>query len=209
VLASITWYVSRSSGLTAWLLAASAVVAGLMLSTRRQRSRRRTGEATGETTSAWLLDLHRAMALGSVLFTVVHLGALVADNYVYFGWAELFVPMASDWRPGAVAWGIVAMLLMIVVQTTSWLMRFLPRRVWHTIHLGSFGIVAAATVHGWQAGADRGTWPFTAGLGSGLLVIVLAVVGRVRHLRSAGESSAVGGRSEQSFEAPRDTVVGV
>jgi DMSO/TMAO reductase YedYZ heme-binding membrane subunit len=65
--------------------------------------------------------------------------------------------MASTFRPGAVAWGIVATYLLVAVQVTSWLMRRLPRRLWHAVHLSSFGLFAMATVHGFQSGADRGT----------------------------------------------------
>ena len=74
-----------------------------------------------------MLDLHKFLGTLSLVFVAVHLGALWADNYVHFGASELFVPMASTWRPGAVAWGIVAMYLLVAIQLTSWAMRRLPR----------------------------------------------------------------------------------
>jgi hypothetical protein len=91
----------------------------------------------------------------SVCFVGIHVLALWGDSYVYFGPRELLVPLASAWRPGAVAWGIVATYLLVAIQLTSWAMRRLPRKVWHAVHLTSFPLFAAATVHGFTAGADN------------------------------------------------------
>lgn len=142
----LAWYAARSSGVVAWALVTASILWGLAVSTRLVQKRG---------VPAWLLDLHRFLGTLSLVFVGVHLGALWADTYTVFRWSELFVPMASTWRPGAVAWGIVGTYLLVAIEVTSWLMRRLPRRVWHTIHLGSFVLFVAASVHGFQAGADR------------------------------------------------------
>lgn len=142
----LSWYVARSSGLIAWALVTASILWGITLSSRLVRKRG---------IPAWLLDLHRYLGTLSIVFTAVHLAALVADNWVYFGWKELFIPMATEWRPGPTAWGIAAFYLMIAIQITSWMMRRLPRRIWHAIHLTSFPLFIAATIHGFQSGADR------------------------------------------------------
>lgn len=144
----LAWYAARSSGLVTWALVTASILWGLALSTRLVRKRG---------VPAWLLDLHRFLGTLSLVFLAVHLVALWADSYVHFAWSELLVPMASTFRPGAVAWGIVGMYLLLAVEVTSWLMRRLPRRLWRSVHLGSFGVFAAASVHGFQAGADRGS----------------------------------------------------
>jgi hypothetical protein len=163
----VAWYAARSSGLVAWALVTAGILWGLALSTRLVRRRG---------VPAWLLDLHRFLGTLSLVFVAVHLVALWADSYTAFAWSELFVPMASAWRPGAVAWGIVGTYLLVAIQVTSWLMRRLPRRLWHTVHLSSFGLFAVATVHGFQAGADRQTlvveWLALTG---GTLVVFLGV----------------------------------
>ncbi len=142
----LAWYVARSSGLIAWAIVTASILWGITLSSRLVRKRG---------IPAWLLDLHRYLGTLSIVFTAVHLVALVADNWVYFGWKELFIPMATEWRPGATAWGIAAFYLMLAIQITSWMMRRLPRRLWHAIHLTSFPLFIAATIHGFQSGADR------------------------------------------------------
>lgn len=140
------WYAARSSGLVAWALVTASILWGLALSTRLIQRRG---------IPAWLLDLHRFLGTLSLVFVGVHLVALWADSYLVFAWRELFVPMASTWRPGAVAWGIAGTYLLLAVEITSWLMRRLPRKVWHTVHLSSFLLFISASIHGFQSGADR------------------------------------------------------
>ncbi len=142
----LTWYVARSSGLMAWAVVTASVLWGLALSSRLIRKRG---------VPAWLNDLHQFLGTLSLVFTGVHVVALWLDRYVPFGLKQLFIPMTSSWRPGGVAWGIVAMYLLVAIQATSRLMRRLPRKVWHAVHLSSLLLFVAATVHGFATGADR------------------------------------------------------
>ena len=63
------------------------------------------------------------------------------------------MPLASAWRPGAVAWGIAATYLLVAIQVTSCDNAPVARASsWHAVHLMSFPLFAAATVHGFTAG---------------------------------------------------------
>ncbi len=166
----VTWYAARASGIVAWALVTAAIIVGLALSTRLVRKRG---------ANAWLLDLHRFLGTLSLVFVGVHLLALWADDYVYFGPRELFVPMASEWRPGAVAWGIAALYLIVAIQVTSWAMHKMPRRLWHTVHLSGFLLFATATVHGFTAGADNTNLAVQWGALTGGLLVVFLVAFRV------------------------------
>lgn len=182
----LAWYVARSSGLIAWATVTASVLWGLALSSRLVRRRG---------VPAWLLDLHKYLGTLSIVFTVVHMLGLVGDNWTHFGWSELFVPMASSWQPGAVAWGIVGFYVLVAIQITSWMMRRLPRRVWHTIHLSSFILFITATVHGFMAGADRTNRivQWTALSGGELIVAVTifrVLTRRPRRARSAATAVA-------------------
>ena len=139
------WYVARSGGIVAWALASLAVVGGLQLSTRLVKRH----------APAWMLDVHRFLGGLSVAFVGVHLLGLAVDDFIGFGPADFLVPFASSYKPAAVAFGIVAMYLLLAVEITSLLMRRLPRRTWHTVHLTSFLIFVTGTVHGLTAGTDR------------------------------------------------------
>jgi hypothetical protein len=145
VIANLTWYVTRASGLVAWAVVTLAIVWGLVVSTRVLRR---------EVVLAPVLDMHRFLGALSLVFVAVHVGALWADSYVQFGPRELFVPMASAWRPDAVAWGIAATYLLVAIEVTSWFMRRLPRALWHRVHLLSFPMFAFATVHGFASGSE-------------------------------------------------------
>jgi predicted ferric reductase len=145
VTSKLTWYIARSGGLIAWACCTAAMLWGLLLSTRLVRRRG---------VPAWLLDLHRFLGALTVIFTVVHLLGLYLDRYSPFGLRQLFLPMASHYRPGAVAWGVVAIYLLIAIEATSLFMKRIPRRLWRAVHMTSFLLFVTATVHGFTAGAD-------------------------------------------------------
>lgn len=172
----LAWYAARASGLVAWALVTASILWGLALSTRLIRKKG---------IPAWLLDLHKFLGALSLVFVVVHLVALVADNYAYFGWRELFVVWASKWRPAAVAWGIAAMYLLVAVQLTSWVMRKISRKLWHTVHLSSFLLFGFSTVHGFQSGADAANLAVQWLLLSGGTLVLFLVLFRLLAPRKA------------------------
>jgi predicted ferric reductase len=142
----VWWYTARAGGLVGWGLVTATVVWGLALSTRITRKPR----------PAWVLDLHRFLGTLSVVFVGVHVLGLMADSYTHFGPASILVPFASSWHPLAVAWGVVGLYLLVAIQLTSWLMRWISRRVWRAVHFGSFALFVATTIHGLTAGTDAG-----------------------------------------------------
>jgi hypothetical protein len=139
------WHVARAGGLVAWWLASLSVLWGLTLSTRLVRTKG---------APAWLLDSHRFLGALTVAFTGLHIGGIVADDYVEFDAAAILLPFASQWRPGAVAWGVIALHLLIAIEVTSLLMRKIRRSLWRAVHFTSFVLFAFATVHAFTAGAD-------------------------------------------------------
>jgi DMSO/TMAO reductase YedYZ heme-binding membrane subunit len=174
----VWWWLARATGIVAWCMVTASIVWGLTLSSKLVRRRK---------VPAWLLDLHRYLGTLTLVFVAIHLAALGADDYVDFGLRDLFVPMASAWRPGAVAWGIVALYLLLVVQVSSWCMRRLPRKVWHRIHLLSFVVFVAGTVHGALAGADRSELLVQFAAVAGTTIVVFLVVLRVLNASGAIE----------------------
>jgi predicted ferric reductase len=140
------WFVARSSGVVAWALSALAVLWGMALSSR----------ALGRRPPApWLLDVHRFLGGLTVAFVAVHVVALVLDPFVAFGPVDVLVPFASSWEPVAVAWGVVALYLLVAVELTSLLRSRLPVRLWRSVHLSSYALYTFATVHLLTAGSER------------------------------------------------------
>ena len=159
------WYTARSGGIVALALASAPVLWGLLLSTRVMQ---------GRPSPRWLLDLHRFLGGMAVLFTGVHVAALVADTTIAFSWTDVLIPFASSWNPVAVSFGVVAAYLLLAVQLSSMLMKHLPRRQWKWIHLSSYGLFWLGIAHGAMAGTDAGNPVYIAGFGvSTLLVLFL------------------------------------
>jgi predicted ferric reductase len=142
------WYTARSSGVVAWILLTASVLVGLALSTRALGARPRAN---------WLLDFHRFLGGAAVVFTGTHLLSLFLDAFVTFGPAELFVPFMSNYRPAAVAWGVVAVYLLAAVEVTSLLRKRLSKRAWRATHFLSFPLFVLASVHAITAGTDSET----------------------------------------------------
>ncbi len=140
------WDTARAGGIVSWCLLAAGVLWGLAISTKA---------TVGRVRPNWMLDLHRFLGGLAVVFVGVHVVAIVLDSFVHFGLAEVLVPLASSWHPVAVAWGIVAMYLVLAVELTSLARRRLPKRIWHGVHLLAYPTFALATIHGLSAGTDR------------------------------------------------------
>jgi len=193
VVDQIWWYTSRAAGIVAWVLLSASVIAGMSISTRDSR-RLPTG---------WSIDLHRFLSTLSLVFLAVHVAALVPDNFVTFGWAELLVPLASTWRPWAVALGVVAMWMVVAVELTSVIRRRLPVRMWRAVHLLSFFVWLCSTLHLFLAGTDVGSFAFRV-----VQVVVIAAVSFlfVRRLRVARRRRRIssGGGVSLPVEEPVD-----
>ena len=164
------WYVARSGGIVALALATLSILWGLALSTRITDGRPRP---------AWLLDMHRMLGGASVVFTAIHVAALMLDSYVSFGLTDVLVPFASSWNAGAVAWGIESMYLLAAVQVSSLAMKRLPRRLWRAIHMGSYGVFATGVVHGLQAGTDASHPLYVAGTVGSIVAVAFLTAYRV------------------------------
>jgi DMSO/TMAO reductase YedYZ heme-binding membrane subunit len=172
----VWWYLTRASGIVAWLMLTASVIWGIVLATKAFPEHRRP---------AWLLDLHRWLGGLAVSFTAIHLGALVADNYVHFGAAELLIPFASPWRTGAVALGVIAMWLLVAVEATSLAMKRIPRRYWRWIHLSSYAVFLLTSLHAAFAGTDRAHWLYQGTAVATITAVMVATIYRLTHRRPA------------------------
>ena len=194
------WFVARASGIVAWVLITASVLWGLSVSIRLTRSPK----------PAWMLDLHRFLGGLAVAFTGVHLAGLVADSYVHFGPSELLIPFASAWKPGPVAWGIVAMYLLLAVELSSLAMRRLPRKLWHAVHFSSYLIFALVTIHMFAAGSEAGDpalqWTALVSVAAvGFLTIVRILAPRRAAAQSVDAQSIEAQSTEQSSAPTRPT----
>jgi len=164
----VTWYAARASGIVAWALATASVVWGLALSTRALGKKPRP---------AWLFDLHRFLGGLALIFTGLHVGAILLDTYVHFSLANVLVPLTGTWHPGAVAWGVVGLYVLLAVELTSLARAHISKKLWRRVHFGSFALFAVSTVHALAAGTDARSGPFVvAAIAACAVVVVLTAV---------------------------------
>jgi DMSO/TMAO reductase YedYZ heme-binding membrane subunit len=164
------WYLSRASGMVAWIILGITCLWGILLITRMLKPADRP---------AWLLDLHRYLGVLSIVATGAHMAALIGDNYVYFSWRELLLPNASPWKTTAITWGVLGFYLLLIIQVSSWAMKRMPRKLWHGIHLLSYLLFAMVTVHGFLVGSASSNIVFFAVACGGIAILLFALVARV------------------------------
>jgi sulfoxide reductase heme-binding subunit YedZ len=153
------WLLARAAGLAAYALLAGSVLAGLVVKARPFGRALKAAPAT---------DLHRTLALLGLGFLGLHGVALVLDSTVHISPAALVVPGLSPYRPVATAVGVLAAELMLLVYVSFGLRRRIGIKAWRRLHWTTYGIFAAATVHGLAAGSDSGR-PWALGLYLGAL----------------------------------------
>ena len=147
------WHLSRASGIVTWGIFTATCLWGILLSTRMLKPYDRP---------AWLLDLHKWLGALTMFGLAIHMGAIVGDNYVHFGAADVFVPFASSWKSSAIAWGVIAVYLVVAVQLSSLVMTKIPKKLWRYIHLTSYLSFVLISVHSIAAGTDRANHFFQA-----------------------------------------------
>ena len=176
----LSWYIARTGGFVAWALSAFSILWGLLI-TSRALGKRISGPR--------LLDLHRFIGGLSVVFVFIHITGLKLHRFeeIDFEFKELLIPMASDWHPGAVAYGIVAFYLLIAVEVTSLLRRRIPASIWRSIHYGGFVVFLLGSIHALKVGTDVQNpviwWP------SAVLCAAIVGLGVTRAMAAAQEAS--------------------
>jgi len=186
------WWLSRATGLVAAVLLVASLVWGVLLATRALKPVDRP---------AWLLAIHRWFSALACIGVVLHLVTLVGDNYLHFGWRELFVPGGSEWRRVPVALGVVAFYLLVLVQGSSLMMKRLSKRTWRSIHLTSYAAVWLTMIHAATAGTDVTNRVYRV---VALILTIAAVTAVVVRIVMGSTRAQVQARSGQASAAKAD-----
>jgi hypothetical protein len=170
---TVTWDVARAGGFTAYTLTALAVAIGLALTMHLQSP------------SFWprILnsELHNFVTLLALVFTGIHVLAVIVDPFTNFGLNEVFIPFVSHYRPIWMALGIVALYLGLAIGLSTWIRPLIGYSWWRRLHVLTLIVFALVTVHGIATGSDTQTWwgfgiyAACIGLVAGLLVWRLLV----------------------------------
>jgi sulfoxide reductase heme-binding subunit YedZ len=155
---SIAWLVARAAGLVAFGLLTLSVWLGLAMSTRLLGPKRQKS----------LLGLHRTLAWTALSMLGLHIGAVLLDPVLHFGPAAALVPFAAPWKPGAVAAGVVAGWLSLMLAVSFRLRRWIGQKGWRRLHYASFAAFALSLGHALLVGTDL------KGLGGPVLALLAA-----------------------------------
>jgi sulfoxide reductase heme-binding subunit YedZ len=139
------WLIARASGITTYGLIAASILAGLLLRSRT---------ASGRLRPPVVADAHRTLAILALGALALHGAALALDGIAHISPAALVVPGLAPHARLAVALGVLAGDLMLVVAASSGLRRRIGFRAWRRLHWLTYAVFAAGSAHGIMAGTD-------------------------------------------------------
>lgn len=139
------WYLSRSSGVIAYLLLWLSLVLGLL--------------TTSKSTRVWpgvftVVDLHQFASWWGIALSVFHGLILLGDGYIGYSLTELLIPGNGNYRPVWVGLGQGAFYLLVLIAASFYLRQHIGNRTWRTLHYLSFAGYVLVTLHGLGAGTD-------------------------------------------------------
>jgi len=174
------WYLTRSTGIVAAVLAVAALVWGLFFSARNTGTRLKPN---------WWLALHNWLGGLTLGFIAAHMLFSFLDTDLGVRFIDLFVP--GDYLGWAIGWGVIAFWLfaIVVLPSMARIRRRLPRKAWHVVHLLGIPAVVLTAVHAYQAGSDSLSLYFTRGLalliGIAVYPITIRLLGLAQRRRAA------------------------
>ncbi len=180
------WFISRSSGLVAYLLITAGVLWGLVQSGGLFRRR---------VTPLLALGMHSFLNWLGLGMAALHGLILIGDGYININLARVLTPFLAEYRPIPVGLGIISFYLMLLLTLSFYARGYLGQRFFRILHYASFGIFLLVTAHGIFAGTDTGTiWWLYAGS--------LAAVAALTVLRLHSTRQVKRRRAEQPAGAP-------
>jgi hypothetical protein len=161
----IFWYLSRTTGLVAYLLLFINLFLGFGLKVKfldRIFQRWRT------------YDLHQFSALLAFALILLHVLVLLGDSYFKFNLVQLLVPFQSPYRTVWVTSGIIGFYLIIIVTFSCYIRRRIGQKIWRILHYLSFILFWIILIHGIKTGTDTSAfWVQIMYISSGTLIAFL------------------------------------
>lgn len=152
------WFLSRASGVTAYVLLWASAVLGLLMSTRLSRTPRFSAYAPV------LMAVHEFVSLVAWGFVAFHAVVLLGDTYVQTDWLHLLVPFSFATEKSVwIGLGQLSLYLMAVIVLSYYVRARIGFQTWRWLHFATFTLYALVTVHALLAGSDTSVlWPMYA-----------------------------------------------
>jgi DMSO/TMAO reductase YedYZ heme-binding membrane subunit len=160
------WYLSRASGIVAYVFVSGSVIWGLALSTKIVK----------EWVAAPLaLALHNTCSWMAVGLATFHAVVLLFDSYFNYSIPDLLIPFTGPYRPVSVGLGIISLYGLFLVASSFHVRKRIGQRTWRRLHYTSFVLYILVTIHGVTAGSDSQT-PVLQAIYAGSTLCVLFLV---------------------------------
>jgi predicted ferric reductase len=139
------WFVSRSSGVLAYLLLTLSVIWGLVQSGAILRP---------TIPPALALGLHNFLSWGGLVMGTLHALVLLGDNKPPMNLADIVIPFVGPYRPMWVGLGVVGIYLMLLVSISFYVRSKIGQKNFRLLHYTSYAAFLLVTWHAIGAGTD-------------------------------------------------------
>jgi hypothetical protein len=173
---SAAWYLTRSTGIVAYVVLTGSVVWGLLMTTKLVKS---------AIPAPLTMAMHSALSWLTVGLGALHAALLLLDHYYSYSLSDLLIPFTGPYRVLWVGLGIISLYGLTLISASFWVRKWMGNRAWRLLHFTNFPLFLLMTLHGIYAGTDSvelGTQLIY--LFCGLLVLMLTLL-RVFMPRSA------------------------
>lgn len=147
------WFLSRASGVTAYVLFWASMMMGLLMSTKTTRL-----WSTGPT----FMAMHEFTSILGLLFAGFHALILLGDAFIQTDVVQILTPFLMDFgKDGAqsiwVGFGQLGFYALALILLSFYVRQRISYGVWRWLHFGTFIAYMLVTVHGMLAGSDTQT----------------------------------------------------
>ena len=151
------WFVSRSSGIVAYVLITVGVLWGLVQSGSLFRK---------HISPVLALGMHSYLNWFGLGLAALHGIVLIGDGYINIDLPKVVTPFISPYRPIPVGLGIVGFYLMLLLSLSFYARLHLGQKNFRLLHYGSYLAFVLVTAHSLYAGTDTGAmwWLYTISL---------------------------------------------
>ena len=143
------WLIARASGIVAAVLLTAVVALGVMRSERWQRPWWPRFASN---------HLHRSLSWLLLVVVVLHVGAVILDQYAPVAVWDAVVPFVSAYRRWWTGLGTLAFDVVLLVLFTTSVIRLMGQRRWRLLHWISYAAWPLAVLHGAGTGSDVRQW---------------------------------------------------
>jgi sulfoxide reductase heme-binding subunit YedZ len=143
----ILWFAARGAGIVSLILITIVVCLGILTVLRWQ---------TDDWPRFLSAELHRNLALLSVMFLAIHIVTAIVDPFAKMGWLSAIVPFVSPYRPVWVGLGVISIDLGLAIVLTSFVRSWFGERAWRIVHGAAYVAWPLAVIHSIGAGSDAG-----------------------------------------------------